>query len=190
MAERPLVGRTLVSWLRVRRFFCDRASCRRRTFVEQVPGLSERYRRHSVGLRRWMQAIATFLGGRPGERLCRVLQLPTGRTHLLGLLMDPVVPEQAPRVLGVDEFAFRKGWRYGTVLVDIKGARVVDVLPDRDAATFATWLREHPGAEIIWRPARGGTAHVEVPGHAHPTAAGTGGLNAHVDRAVHGPPSA
>ncbi|MET9914540.1 hypothetical protein ABZZ74_48970 [Streptomyces sp. NPDC006476] len=95
--------------LSVRRFFCERASCQRRTFVEQVPDLSERYRRNSVGLRRWMQAIATFLGGRPGERLCRVLQLPTGRTHLLGLLTAPVVPEQAPRVLGVDEFAFRKG---------------------------------------------------------------------------------
>lgn len=63
----------------------------------------------------------------------------------------PVVPERAPRVLGVDEFAFGKGWRYGTVLVDIEAARVVDVLPDRDAASFATWLREHPGAEIICR---------------------------------------
>ncbi|MFF3713976.1 transposase [Streptomyces phaeochromogenes] len=54
-------------------------------------------------------------------------------------------------MLGVDEFAFRKGWRYGTVLVEIEAARVVDGLPDRDAATFATWLREHPGAEIICR---------------------------------------
>ncbi|MFC8669290.1 transposase [Streptomyces sp. NPDC057199] len=61
------------------------------------------------------------------------------------------MPERAPRVLGVDEFAFRKGRRYGTVLVDIEAARVVDVLPDRDAASFATWLREHPGAEIICR---------------------------------------
>lgn len=59
--------------LRVRRFFCERASYPRRTFAEQVPDLSERYRRRSVGLRRWMQAIATLLGGRPGERLSRTL---------------------------------------------------------------------------------------------------------------------
>ncbi len=137
--------------LKVRRFFCERTSCPRRTFAEQVPDLTERYRRHSAGLRRWMLAIATFLGGRPGERLCRTLQLPAGRTHLLGLLTAPTVPEQAPRVLGVDEFAFRKGWRYGTVLVDVEAGRVVDVLPDRDSASFADWLREHPGAEIICR---------------------------------------
>ncbi|MFE3187121.1 transposase [Streptomyces violascens] len=79
------------------------------------------------------------------------LQFPTGRTHLLGLLAAPPVPEQAPRVLGVDEFAFRKGWRYGTVLVGVEAARVVDVLPDRDAATFTAWLHGHPGAEIVCR---------------------------------------
>jgi transposase len=149
LAERPFAGRPLVISLQVRRFFCDRSGCRRRTFAEQVPELGERYRRHSVGLRQRTRTVASFLGGRPGQRLCHTLQLPTGRIRLLGLLTAPAVPAQAPRVLGVDEFAFRKRWRYGTVPVDVEGARVVDVLPDRFAATFFTWLHEHPGAEII-----------------------------------------
>ncbi|WP_308378003.1 ISL3 family transposase [Streptomyces sp. ISL-98] len=151
LAERPLTGKRLQVRLRVRRFFCDRSSCRRRTFVEQVSGLSERYRRSSLGLKQWLHAVAVELGGRPGERLCRKMSLPVGRSRLLELLESPPVPERAPRVLGVDEFAFRKGRTYGTLLVDVEASRVVDVLPDRTSETFATWLRDHPGAEIICR---------------------------------------
>ncbi|MFJ2582847.1 transposase [Kitasatospora aureofaciens] len=54
-------------------------------------------------------------------------------------------------MLGVDEFAFRRGRRNGTILVDVETRRVVDVLPDRISETFAAWLTEHPGTEIICR---------------------------------------
>ncbi|MET8748009.1 ISL3 family transposase [Streptomyces sp. NPDC004728] len=151
LAERPLSGRKLLVRLRVRRFFRDRSQCRRRTFVEQVSGLSERYRRSSLGLKTWLRQVAVELGGRAGERLCRRTHLVAGRTRLLELLEPPTVPERSPRVLGVDEFAFRKGRTYGTLLVDVEAGRVVDVLPDRTSETFATWLRKHPGAEIICR---------------------------------------
>ncbi|MFF4921223.1 ISL3 family transposase [Kitasatospora sp. NPDC001261] len=151
LAERPLAGRKLAIRLRVRRYFCDRARCRRTTFVEQVPGLSERHLRSSIGLKQWLRDVAVELGGRAGERLCHKLSIAAGRTRLLGLLEAPEVPERAPRVLGVDEFAFRKGRTYGTVLVGVEAGRVVDVLPDRTSETFAAWLREHPGAEIICR---------------------------------------
>lgn len=151
LTERPLSGTRLQVRLRVRRFFCDWPSCRRRTFVEQVSGLSERYRRSSLGLKDWLRVVAVELGGRAGERLCRRLQLGAGRTRLLDLLESPSAPERAPRVLGVDEFAFRRGRTYGTILVDVEAGTVVDVLPDRDSETFANWLRDHPGAEIICR---------------------------------------
>ncbi|MFF4828531.1 ISL3 family transposase [Streptomyces sp. NPDC001212] len=137
--------------LRVRRYFCERKICSRKTFVEQVPGLSERHRRSSTGLTGWLRSIAIELGGRPAARLCRRLRMAAGRTRLLRLLTAPTVPDRAPRVLGADEFAFRKGCTYGTVLVDVEAGRVVDVLPDRTSETFAAWLRDHPGAEIICR---------------------------------------
>ncbi|MFI8187001.1 ISL3 family transposase [Actinacidiphila glaucinigra] len=149
--ERPLASRRVIIRLRVRRYFCDRRSCSRKTFVEQVPGLSERHRRSSVGLTWWLRSIAVELGGRPAARLCRRLRVVAGRTRLLRLLTAPTVPDRAPRVLGVDEFAFRKGCTYGTVLVDVEASQVVDVLPDRTSETFAAWLTEHPGAEIICR---------------------------------------
>ncbi|MEU6093090.1 ISL3 family transposase [Streptomyces sp. NPDC047085] len=152
--ERPLGSRRVIVRLRVRRYFCDRKSCSRTTFVEQVPGLSTRYRRSSTGLASWLRSIAIELGGRPAARLCCRLRLTAGRTRLLRLLTAPTaptVPDRAPRVLGVDEFAFRKGCTYGTVLVDVEAGRVVDVLPDRTSETFATWLTEHPGVEIICR---------------------------------------
>ncbi|MEU9245343.1 ISL3 family transposase [Streptomyces sp. NPDC048385] len=149
--ERPLGSLRIIVRLRVRRYFCDRRSCSRTTFVEQVPGLSARYRRSSTGLVGWLRSIAIELGGRPAARLCRWLRLTAGRTRLLRLLTAPAVPDRAPRVLGVDEFAFRKGCTYGTVLVDVEAGRVVDVLPDRTSETFAAWLQDHLGAEIICR---------------------------------------
>lgn len=98
-----------------------------------------------------MRAVAAELGGRPGQRLCTKLRIHGRRTALLGQLTARPVPTRAPRILGIDEFAFRKGRTYGTVLVDVEHSRPVDVLPDRETRTVATWLHEHPGAEIICR---------------------------------------
>jgi transposase len=151
ISDLPVGGRGLIVRLHVRRFFCDQIQCPRRTFVEQVAGLTESRRRSSPAARSAMKAVAMELGGRPGQRLCAKLRLPGRRTALLSQLVAPPVPAQAPRILGIDEFAFRKGRTYGTVLVDVETSRPVDVLPDRETGSVAAWLQEHPGAEIVCR---------------------------------------
>ncbi|MFE2216237.1 ISL3 family transposase [Streptomyces canus] len=149
--ERPLGSRRVVVRLRVRRYFCDRKNCSRRTFAEQVPGLSERHRPLQHRADGLAEVDRRRVGRSAGRAVCRRLRPAAGRTRLLRLLTAPAVPDRAPRVLGVDEFAFRKGCTYGPVLVDVEAGRVVDVLPDRTSETFAAWLKCHPGAEIICR---------------------------------------
>ncbi|MFI6463134.1 ISL3 family transposase [Streptomyces sp. NPDC050538] len=151
IAGLPVGRHTMIVRLSVRRFFCDQRQCRRRTFAEQVEGLTEPRRRCSAALRSAMKAVAVELGGRPGQRLCAKLRLHGRRTALLEQLTAPDVPDREPRILGIDEFAFRRGRTYGTVLVDIETSRPVDVLPDRETSTVAAWLSEHPGDEIVCR---------------------------------------
>ncbi|MBF9071906.1 ISL3 family transposase [Streptacidiphilus fuscans] len=155
LADRPVGGAATSVRLRVRRFFCDRSRCRRRTFVEQVEDLTRRHERSTSGLRTWLAVVAAELGGRPAARLCRKLKVIAGRTRLLRLLQAPVVPERAPRVLGVDDFALRKRTSYATVLVDIEASRIIDVIPGRDSEALAAWLAAHPGAEVVCRDRAG-----------------------------------
>ncbi|MEU8975518.1 ISL3 family transposase [Streptomyces monashensis] len=149
--EYPVGGRRVVVKLEVRRFFCDAADCGRRTFVEQVKGLTTRYARAGPGVKTLWRAVPLVARGRPGMRLCRSLAVPTGRARLLGQLHAPDVPARSPRVLGVDDFAFRRSRTYGTILLDVETSTPIDLLADRTSETLAAWLTAHPGAEIICR---------------------------------------
>jgi len=142
--------------VQVRRFFCGNTACPRRIFAERHPRLVERYARQTGIRRAALQRIGLALGGAAGARLATALGLPVGRTALLALVRAvPRPPGEPLRVVGIDEWAWRRGHRFGTILVDLERHRVVDLLADRAADSTAAWLRQHPGIAAIVRDRSG-----------------------------------
>jgi transposase len=138
--------------LTVRRFFCRNPSCTRRIFTERLPALVAAYARNTSQRVTALRAIGMALGGNAGARLAAHLRLPTSPSTLLRLVRtasEPLPP--ALQAVGVDEWAWRRGHRYGTILVDLLTHRVVDLLPDRSAASVAVWLTRHPTITVVCR---------------------------------------
>ena len=136
----------------VRRFSCLERQCPRRIFAERLPGFAEPRARTTSRLSQAHRAIGYALGGEAGSRLSFRLAMATSADTLLRRVkQDNGGSAPPPRFVGIDDFALRKGQRYGTIVVDLERGDVVDLLPDRDAETVKKWLGDHPGIEIISR---------------------------------------
>jgi transposase len=153
VADLPWEGIPVKILLRTRKFFCDEDRCPRRIFTERLPATVARYSRRSCRSREALSSITLALGGRAGALLARKLGLLASGSTLLRALRQPARPSgsPSPRVLGIDEWAWKKGHRYGTILCDLEQRRVIDLLPNRSTETVAAWLRRHPSVQIVSR---------------------------------------
>ncbi len=137
--------------LRVRRFFCSTDNCSQRIFTERLPNTVGRHGRRTCRLSSALDRIISALGGSAGSRLAQQLGILADGPTLLRALRRRTQPvlSGSPRVVGIDDWAPRKGLRYGTILCDLERGAVIDLLPDRSTESAADWLRGHPGIEIV-----------------------------------------
>ena len=155
-ADVPVGGRRVLVRVRVRRMRCPALDCTVQTFREQVPGVLDRYQRRISRLTAQVSAVARELAGRASARLLPALGIMFSRhTTLRVLLKIPLPGVTVPRVLGIDDFALRRGSVYATVLIDAGTGRRVDVIQGRTADFAGKWLRDHPGAEVVCRDGSG-----------------------------------
>jgi transposase len=159
LLDLPSHGRCVRLSVVVRRFRCGNRACPRRIFGEPLAtDVASRAARRTARLERIVHHLGVALGGRPAANLARRLMLPVSRDTLLRVVRRHAhPPAQDPvAVLGIDDFAWKRGQRYGTLLCDLQRRRIVDLLPDREPATVERWLAAHPEVIVVSRDRGGG----------------------------------
>ncbi len=152
VADLPCAGRNVLLMLTVRKFVCSTPAGSHKIFTERLPGLVKSYGRMTGRLIALLQALGLGAGGQMGTRQAARSGIATSPSTLLRHLMQLPAPlARAVRVLGVDDFAWKKRFTYGTILVDLERRKIIDVLADRESATVEAWLQEHPEVELVIR---------------------------------------
>ncbi len=152
LADLPMSGLAVRLICRVRKFFCTDQDCSQRIFVERLTELAEVSARQTNRLSRIICSLAFYVGGRTGAKVTEQLAIKVSRQTLIRRILK-THPSQisVPRVIGIDDFAFRRGQVYGTLLIDLERRKAIDLIPSREAEDVAKWLRQYPQVEVVSR---------------------------------------
>ncbi len=161
IADLPCSGQQVRPLVQVRKCFCDVITCARKIFAERLTPFVDAFARVTQRLYQIVQVIGLATGGRLGVRVTDRLGIQTSRQTILRRIMAlPREPIGQIVQLGIDDFSFRRGRKFGTILVNLQKRQVIDVLPDRKAETSATWMACHPEIELVSRDRGGDYAYL------------------------------
>lgn len=165
VADLPWAGRSVRLSLLVRRFRCSAPECPRRIFAERLASVVEPYARKTTRLQEILRLVGFALGGEGGARLLRRLGMRASPSTLLRYVRgSPSVVHPPPDVVGIDDWAFRRGHRYGTIIVDLERHEVIDLIEDREAGSVSAWLKRHPEIRVVARDRGGAYAEAAAKG--------------------------
>jgi transposase len=152
LRDLPASGRPVHLVLHVRRFYCQERTCVRKIFAERFPALTLPRVTFTLRLQEALREIGFEQGGEAGARLGKKLSYPGSPDSILRLIKRAELPAAAsPRVVGLDDWSWKRRLHYGTLICDLESQKPIDVLPDRSVETVSDWFEKHPSVEIVSR---------------------------------------
>lgn len=149
----PWINTPVSLHLSVHRFFCDTSNCKYKIFTERFPDLISPYGRNTDRLINTLRVISFANGGEEGSKVLKSLGIKISADTLIRIIRKSpeFITNETPNAVGIDDWSFKKGSKYGTIIVDNETGKPVELLPDREVKTVENWLKLHPGIEYITR---------------------------------------
>ena len=152
LRDLPSVGQPIRLIMHVRRFICKKSICAQKIFVERLPDLCRPYAQRTKRLQEALRHLGLLTGGQAGADLGSELGISGSRDTILRLVRQSEQPDgQEPHVIGLDDWAWKRRLRYGTLICDLERGLPIDLLSDRTAETVSAWLQDHPKIEFVSR---------------------------------------